>query len=284
MILHHKAYLIHPHHKLTITHSAGIQTNVPVICTLPVLKMSQMVLYDYVANLEHESKENRTLLFTFDDIDTCFMATQTIRYSQTVTLPTSLHTMDTPTLSSNPLVTSVCAYASGRTIGGSIWYIRCNAADILYTMDINFRKDVVLDGGTLELPPTPSLLIVEGGAAAAIRSVSTMSTSRRKRAGGGAGGGSTTTGSAESLIHTIMDAVRMEGNVIIPVETAGRTLELVHTLGQHWVNHKLFGMYHLVLLSPMGGNVLEFARSQLEWMGMFVIHVILVMYLPWYGF
>jgi cleavage and polyadenylation specificity factor subunit 2 len=63
-----------------------------------------------------------------------------------------------------------------------------------------------------------------------------------------------------------MDTVRTEGNVLIPVETASRTLELIHILGQYWTDAKLFGLYHLVLLSPMGSNVLEFTRSELEWM------------------
>ena len=44
-----------------------------------------------------------------------------------------------------------------------------------------------------------------------------------------------------------MDTVRLEGSVLIPIETVSRTLE----------EKKLGGMYHLVYLSPMAHNVIE---------------------------
>jgi hypothetical protein len=36
-------------------------------------------------------------------------------------------------------------------------------------------------------------------------------------------------------------------------------------LGRHWADGRV-GLYHLVFLSHMSFNVLEYARSQLEWM------------------
>jgi Cft2 family RNA processing exonuclease len=157
---------------------------VPVICTLPVLKMGQMTLYDCICNLENEFKENRSLLFTYDDIDSCLDAAHTVRYSQPVTIPSNHANL-------HALTTSVTAYPSGRTIGGSIWHIRCGAADVLYAMDINLKKDVILDGGSLDLPVSPSLLIVEGGCASAARNVGAASVSRRKRVGGAVAGSGT---------------------------------------------------------------------------------------------
>jgi Cft2 family RNA processing exonuclease len=68
----------------------------------------------------------------------------------------------------------------------------------------------------------------------------------------------------ESLINAVMETVRMEGNDLIPCETAGRTLEILQILGKHWTENKFTEMYHLCFLSPMGKNVLEFAKSQLE--------------------
>ena len=63
-----------------------------------------------------------------------------------------------------------------------------------------------------------------------------------------------------------MDTVRLEGSVLIPIETVGRTLELIYILGKFWEEKKLGGMYHLVFLSPMAHNIIEYAKSQLEWM------------------
>ena len=54
------------------------------------------------------------------------------------------------------------------------------------------------------------------------------------------------------------------GNVLIPTDTAGRTLELVLLLERHWQQHRL--SYPLALLTPVAYSTLEFAKSQLEWM------------------
>ena len=62
-----------------------------------------------------------------------------------------------------------------------------------------------------------------------------------------------------------METMRNDGNVLIPCESGARVLELMQILGKHWIDHKL-GMYHLVFLSHMSYNIMEYARSQLEWM------------------
>jgi cleavage and polyadenylation specificity factor subunit 2 len=54
------------------------------------------------------------------------------------------------------------------------------------------------------------------------------------------------------------------GNVLLPVDAAGRLLELALLLERAWERGGL--PYALVLLGPMGRNVLAFAGSQLEWM------------------
>lgn len=56
--------------------------------------------------------------------------------------------------------------------------------------------------------------------------------------------------------------------MLIPVDAAGRLLELVLLLEEHWDKQKL--TYPLVLLSPMAYNVLELASSQLEWMSHYI--------------
>ena len=51
-----------------------------------------------------------------------------------------------------------------------------------------------------------------------------------------------------------MDTVRLEGSVLIPIETVSRTLE----------EKKLGGMYHLGYLSPMAHNVIEWVPVTLH--------------------
>ena len=62
-----------------------------------------------------------------------------------------------------------------------------------------------------------------------------------------------------------METMRSDGNVLIPCESGARVLELMQILGKHWLDQKL-GMYHLVFLSHLSYNIMEYARSQLEWM------------------
>ena len=116
---------------------------------------------------------------------------------------------------------TLCAYPSGRTIGGSIWRIRHGATEVLYVMDINLKKEIVLDGVGLALLPTvPALLIIEGG-----------SVSR----GAGTGKQVVKRGKKEDslgLVQSVIDTMRENGNVLIPCESAGRALELLQILGE----------------------------------------------------
>lgn len=65
----------------------------------------------------------------------------------------------------------------------------------------------------------------------------------------------------------ILQTLRNNGNVLIAVDTAGRVLELAHMLDQLWRN-KESGLlaYSLALLNNVSYNVVEFAKSQIEWM------------------
>lgn len=66
---------------------------------------------------------------------------------------------------------------------------------------------------------------------------------------------------------TILTTLRGGGCVLVCSDTAGRVLELAHMLDQLWRN-KDSGLvaYSLLLLSNVSYNVVEFAKSQIEWM------------------
>ncbi len=66
------------------------------------------------------------------------------------------------------------------------------------------------------------------------------------------------------MLDSIMAALRNDGSVLMPVDTAGRVLEVMLLLEKHWSMNRL--SYPLTLLSPVAYNTLEFAKSQLEWM------------------
>lgn len=88
-------------------------------------------------------------------------------------------------------------------------------------MDINLKKEVVLDGvGLALLPTTPALLIVEGGSVSRGAAVGKQVILKRGKKEDSVG-----------LVSTVMDALRDGGNVLIPCE-AGRALEVMQVLGE----------------------------------------------------
>ena len=54
------------------------------------------------------------------------------------------------------------------------------------------------------------------------------------------------------------------GNVLLPVDTSGRVLELLVTMDQYWIENKI--SFTIAFLSYQSYNTIEFAKSQLEWM------------------
>jgi len=67
-----------------------------------------------------------------------------------------------------------------------------------------------------------------------------------------------------SIFEHISTALRNNGNVLLPVDSAGRVLELLVILDQHWAQSRY--TYPLILLTNEAYNTIEFAKIQLEWM------------------
>ena len=89
-------------------------------------------------------------------------------------------------------------------------------------MDINLKKEIVLDGVGLSLLPTvPALLIIEGGSVS--RGLSTTANKQVLKRG--------KKDDTSGLLQSVMDTMRENGNVLIPCESAGRALELMQILG-----------------------------------------------------
>lgn len=64
-----------------------------------------------------------------------------------------------------------------------------------------------------------------------------------------------------------MKTLRHDGNVLICTDTAGRVLEIANTLDHYWVNEKLgLSAFTIALLNNVSISVIEFAKSQVEWM------------------
>ncbi|KAK6925825.1 Zn-dependent metallo-hydrolase, RNA specificity domain, partial [Dillenia turbinata] len=67
------------------------------------------------------------------------------------------------------------------------------------------------------------------------------------------------------FLDAILKTLRADGNVLLPVDTAGRVLELILRLEQHRAQNHL--TYPIFFLTYVASNTIEYVKSFLEWMG-----------------
>ncbi|CAJ0595217.1 unnamed protein product [Cylicocyclus nassatus] len=204
----------------------------PVYCTVPVYKMGMMFMYDWINSLM--TVENFEL-FTLDDVDVAFDRMQKLKFNQTVPLRGDSQI-------------KITALPAGHMIGGAMWRItRHDEEDIIYAVDYNHKKERHLNGCSFDTILRPYLLITD--------SLNAMYTQPRRKE------------RDEQLVTTILKTVRQNGDCVIVIDTAGRVLEIAHLLDQLWANTQSgLQKYNLVMMSHVAASVVEFAKSQVEWM------------------
>lgn len=205
----------------------------PIYATIPVYKMGQMFMYDLFQSWHNNSEFS---LFTLDDVDAAFDKIVQLKYNQSVSMK------------GKGFGLTITPLPAGHMIGGTIWKIvKIGEEDIIYATDFNHKKERHLNGCELEKLQRPSLFITDAFNA-------TYQQARRRTRD-------------EKLMTNILQTLRNNGNVLVAVDTAGRVLELAHMLDQLWRN-KESGLiaYSLALLNNVSYNVVEFAKSQIEWM------------------
>eukprot|EP01124_Arcella_intermedia_P005522 TRINITY_DN13267_c0_g1_i1.p1 TRINITY_DN13267_c0_g1~~TRINITY_DN13267_c0_g1_i1.p1 ORF type:complete len:752 (-),score=213.87 TRINITY_DN13267_c0_g1_i1:29-1996(-) len=188
-----------------------------------------MFMYD--AYQSRQNSEEFTV-FNLDDVDAAFDNFVQLKYSQRYTL------------SGKGIKLEITPYAAGHLIGGTIWKIKRETDEIIYAVDYNHKKERHLSPTILETLTQPTLLITD-----ALNALNSQD-SRGNR--------------DSLLIESITSTLRAGGNVLLPVDTAGRVLELLVILDQHW-SHFHYS-YPLLFLNNVAYNTIEFAKSQLEWM------------------
>nr|CDJ83222.1 unnamed protein product [Haemonchus contortus] len=204
----------------------------PIYCTVPVYKMGMMFMYDWINSLI--SVENFEL-FTLDDVDVAFDRIQKLKFNQTVPLRGDSQI-------------KITALPAGHMIGGAMWRItRHDEEDIIYAVDYNHKKERHLNGCSFDTILRPYLLITD--------SLNALYTQPRRKE------------RDEQLVTTILKTVRQNGDCAIVIDTGGRVLEIAHLLDQLWANTQSgLQKYNLVMMSHVAASVVEFAKSQVEWM------------------
>lgn len=207
--------------------------NCPIYATVPVFKMGQMFMYDIF--LSRSSNEDFDL-FTLDDIDASFEKMQQLKYSQTISLKGKGQGLQ------------ITPLPGGHVIGGTIWKIlKEGEEEIIYAVDYNHHKERHLNGCVLDSISKPTLLITDS------YNFLYSQVKRRNR--------------DAKLLECILKTLRNDGNVLVCIDTAGRVLELAYFLDQLWKNENSgMSSYSIALLNYVSISVIEFAKSQVEWM------------------
>lgn len=195
--------------------------------------MGQLFMYDAYQSHFNETEFD---LFDLDDVDLAFERMVQLKFQQTMQLPSR----------GNGL--SITPLPAGHMLGSTLWKIvKDNEETIVYAVDFNHKKERHLNGASFELALRPSLLILD------CYNCQYQQKRRHNR--------------DKQLVEQILRTVRDGGNVLIATDTAGRCLELAHLLEQIWQNQESGLMaYSLALLNNVSENVVDFAKSLVEWM------------------
>ncbi|XP_016471443.2 cleavage and polyadenylation specificity factor subunit 2-like [Nicotiana tabacum] len=201
----------------------------PIYATEPVYRLGLLTMYDQYLSRKQVSEFD---LFTLDDIDSAFQNVTRLTYSQN-------HYM-----SGKGEGIVIAPLVAGHLLGGTTWKITKDGEDVIYAVDFNHRKERHLNGTVLESFVRPAVLITD-----AFNALNNQP-SRRQR--------------DQEFLDAIEKTVNVGGNVLLPVDTAGRVLELILTLEQHWTQKQL--STPIFFLSYVASSTVDYAKSFLEWM------------------
>ncbi|XP_049849275.1 cleavage and polyadenylation specificity factor subunit 2-like [Schistocerca gregaria] len=227
---------------------ANFGLKAPVYGTIPVYKFSQVCLYDAYQAQRYQSNFE---LFRPEQIDECMCGFVQLKHSQRVPLGGKGEGID------------LMPHCAGHMIGGSIWLITKNVERILYAVDYNIRTEKHLNPCILtslsELNKEKAMRHLDRSLLASLLRPTVMITdalmpsqpqqrsSERNR----------------RMASLIFSTLREGGDVLIPVDSAGRVLELLIWIEECWADKQ---RYQVVFLSNTAYSVVEFAKTQLEWL------------------
>ena len=205
-----------------------------VYATLPVQKFGKLAMYDV---LQSRSEREDFSLFTFGDIDNVF---------DDVANFVALRPEQEFVLSGKALEgITVRPHNAGHQIGGALWTIRKESEHIVYAVDYNHAQDRHLDGTVLENVQRPSILITDAYTAF------DKPLGRKAR--------------ENALLERVRLTVEQGGNVLLPVDSTGRVLELLIVLDECWRDNNVRNVT-LAFVSPNSDSTIDMAKSHSEWL------------------
>lgn len=222
----------------------------PVYATLPVQTMGRLQMLEVVRSWQAEadvrsSSPVQRFLPTEAQVDEAFDAIRTLRYMQ----PTPLDGKCAGLV--------LTAYNAGHSLGGTVWKLRSpSVGTVVMALDWNHHRERHLDGTALlsvgaaaplaHAIGQPDILITD-------MERGLYTNARRKDRDA-------------ALLEQIHKTLTSGHSVLIPVDSAARMLEILVLLDQHWAFAYQHQRFPLCLVSHTGQEVLERARTFMEWM------------------
>ncbi|WFD22822.1 hypothetical protein MEQU1_001499 [Malassezia equina] len=222
----------------------------PVYATLPVQTMGRLQMLEVVRSWKAEadvgtSAPVQRFLPTEAQVDEAFDAIRSLRYMQ----PTPLDGKCAGLV--------LTAYNAGHSLGGTVWKLRSpSVGTVVMALDWNHHRERHLDGTALlsvgaaaplaHAIGQPDILITD-------MERGLYTNARRKDRDA-------------ALLEQIHKTLTSGHSVLIPVDSAARMLEILVLLDQHWAFAYQHQRFPLCLVSHTGQEVLERARTFMEWM------------------
>ncbi|KAL4401214.1 mRNA polyadenylation protein [Malassezia pachydermatis] len=221
----------------------------PVYATLPVQAMGRLQMLDIVRGWSNEvdrtSEASTRCLPTEAQVDEAFEAIRTVRYLQ----PTPLEGKCAGLV--------LTAYNAGHTLGGTVWKLRSpSVGTLVMALDWNHHRERHLDGTALvSVGAAAPLAHTVGRPDVFITGVERGQRTNARRKDRDA-----------ALLEQVHRTLTGGHSVLIPVDSAARMLEVLVLLDQHWAYAYQHQRFPLCLVSHTGQEVVERARTFMEWM------------------
>ncbi|CAL4981339.1 unnamed protein product [Urochloa decumbens] len=201
----------------------------PVYASEPVFRLGLLTMYDHFVSRRKVSDFD---LFTLDDIDAAFKNVVTLKYFQNYLLNDK----------GEGIV--IIPHVAGHSLGGTVWKITKDGEDIVYAVDFNHRKERHLKATVLGSFARPAVLITD-----AYNALNNQCYKKTQD---------------EDFIDSLVNVLVSNGSVLLPVDTAGRVLELLLILDKYWSERDL--VYPIYFLTNVSTSTIDYVKSLFEWM------------------
>uniref|UniRef100_A0A0A9YQ43 Cleavage and polyadenylation specificity factor subunit 2 n=1 Tax=Lygus hesperus TaxID=30085 RepID=A0A0A9YQ43_LYGHE len=133
---------------------------------------------------------------------------------------------------------------AGHMLGGTYWNILRETESIMYAVHFNHAGEHHINPGLVKAPNHPTLLITNSHN---MTRAPLQPYSKRENI----------------FVKIIRQTLHNGGNVLLPIPAAGRILEILTVLNEHWNKYNL--AYPVFFLSPVSSPILELCKNYIEW-------------------